>query len=515
MLNNYKEERVSMITINPTHIPAEHSKKLATFFNTQSEKINVWHTGHTYAFEDGSQFQFTSEVVKRQRKEGKIGYRYEFISDRLLGKGAFADVYEIEGTLAVNSNDVLFKPHGLNDKTRAVKIQKHHDKNPIDSTLKEYRLSIEVNHLGIKHPTIDGQTSYTVMKKLKGRELFTLIEEDLDGISLLTLKQRTELTHSLLHTLKEQITDKGIIHRDVKTENILADLQSGLVNFFDYGLSVKVNALDGKCSGTPAYAPPEIFFKGKQTVKIDVFSLGRVLALIWRVDPTSYMQDLLLCSKNSLNVNLDSLFTGLESIIDPDNQQIIRSMLKGMLQAEVDSRFTIEQAITLFTRVTLAPSTPTPTGLPTDNKTAFVQHHLVNIKIQAIQLSSALNHIDLNAELKLKINALARNLHSNIDRLSAMSTHNMKQDLSKQIRETQQLIRENQNTFERYTVGPILAKIELDLMTMTLTDLGLSEQPSVNSENPVRFFKVTPKNPNNALAEETDSTIDKSMSQGQ
>jgi serine/threonine protein kinase len=278
---------------------------------------------------------------------------------------------------------------------------------------------------------------------------------------------------------------------------------------------VKVNALDGKCSGTPAYAPPEIFFKGKQTVKIDVFSLGRVLALIWRVDPISYMQDLLLCSKNSLNVNLDSLFTGLESIIDPDNQQIIRSMLKGMLQAEVDSRFTIEQAITLFTRVTLALSTPTPTGLPTDDKTAFVQHHLVNIKIQAIQLSSALNHVDLNAKLKLKINALARNLHSNIDQLSAMTTQNIKQDLSKQIREAQQLIRENQNTFERYNVGPILTQIELDLMTLILADLSLSEQPRAISENPVSFFKVPPKNPSNALAEETDISIDKSMNQGQ
>ncbi|MFJ1269114.1 protein kinase [Legionella lytica] len=505
-----------MITISPTNIPEEYSKKLAAFFNMQSEKINVWQTGHTYAFEDGTPFQFTSEVIKRQRNERKMGYRYEFISDRLLGKGTFGDVYEIEGTLVVRSNDVLFKPHGLNNKTRAVKIQKHDDKNPIETILKEYNLSIEASHLGIKRPTIDGQTSYTVMKKLKGQELFTLIDEDLEGISLLTLKQRTDLTRLLLHTLKKQITDKGIIHRDVKIENILVDLHAGLVNFFDFGLSVKANALDGKCCGTPAYAPPEIFFRGKQTVKIDVFSLGRVLALIWRVNQTSYMQDdLQLCGKNSRNVNLDSLFTGLEDLIDPDNKQIIRSMLKGMLQADVDSRFTIEQAIALFTQLTLAPSTPALTFPPTDDNTVFIQHNLVHIKIQAIQLSSALNHIDLNAELKRKIGDLARNLHSKIDRLSQMASQNMKPDLSQPIREAQELIRKNQNTFVSYTVGPILTKIGLDLMTMTLADLSLNIQPIANSENQFRFFKETPIIPNKGLSEEADISMEKSMNQGQ
>lgn len=281
-----------MITINPAKISSEYSKKLAHFFNTQAPNIDVWKAGKHYTFEDGTQFQFTSDVVRRHRKEGKIGYRYEFISDRLLGKGAFGEVYEIEGTLAVDSDEIRFKPHGLDGKTRAVKIQRHNAQHAIDTVFKEYSLTKAASHLGVKLPTTaEGTTSYTVMKKLKGKELFDIMADDLSGIHPLTLEQRVELTQLLLNALKEQVTDKGIIHRDIKGENILVDLDSKSmqVNFFDFGLSVKANALDGKCCGSPAYAPPEIFFNGEQTTKIDVFSLGRVLALIWHVDPGSYM----------------------------------------------------------------------------------------------------------------------------------------------------------------------------------------------------------------------------------
>ncbi|USQ15426.1 protein kinase (plasmid) [Legionella lytica] len=504
-----------MITINPANIHPDYSKKLATFFNSQAKNINVWNAGQHYTFEDGTQFQFTSDVVKRQRKEGKGGYRYEFISDRLLGTGKFGEVYEIEGTLAVSSDEVQFKPLGLNNKTRAVKIQRHYAQNPIDVVFQEYSLSLEASHLGIKHPTIEGSTSYTVMKKLKGQELFTIIVEDLDGIHFLTLKQRAELTRALLNALKEQVTDKGIIHRDVKNENILVDLDSGLVSFFDFGLSVKVDALDGKSCGTAAYAPPEIFFKGKQTVKIDVFSLGRVLALIWRVDTASYTEDVRRCSQNSLHVNLNSLFSGLGNI-DADNKEIIRSMLKGMLQADVDARFTIEQAIALFSQVTLAPITPElnfqstrPTEL-LDKNTVFIQNDLVKIKIQAMQLSLPQNQVGLNSELKLKIDALARDLHSKIDKLSEIASQKRNQDLSTQIREAQQLIREHKSTFEHYNVGSILTNIGLDFMTITLANLDLNMEPlPASSENQFVFFKGTKTTPTNVLPEETDKAIEK------
>jgi serine/threonine protein kinase len=507
-----------VITINPEDISLKYSKELAKFFNTQAADINIWKAGQVYAFEDGTPFQFTSDIVKRQRKEGKIGYRYEFISNRLLGTGTFGEVYEIEGTLALSSDEVQFKPHGLNDKTRAVKIQRHHIQNPIDAILTEYSLSRKASHLGIKLPTIEGTTSYTVMKKLKGKELFTIIIEDLNEISPLTLEQRIELTQLLLKALKEQVTDKGIIHRDVKSENILVDLQSGLVSFFDFGLSVKADAPDGKYCGTPAYAPPELFFKGKQTVKIDVFSLGRVLALLWHIDPASYNDpDPNSYSKNAMNVNLSSLFFGLNDI-DPRTKQIIHRMLYGMVCAQMDSRLTIEQAIVLSTQITLnnqstqstneAPGTPDTTA-PLDKNSTFIQNNLIELKFNVMHLYLSKNRTDLGAELKQKINALARDLNNIIDKLSDMVAQGVEQDLSEPIREARQLIKENKELFQHHKMGPVLTNIRGDFMTLLLANSGLSVCSLASSENQFAFFKETKTTPNNTSSETADQSIEK------
>ncbi|WP_165485182.1 protein kinase domain-containing protein [Legionella rowbothamii] len=513
-----------MLTINPEDISPKYSKELAKFFNTQAADINIWKAGQLYAFENGTQFQFTSDIVKRQRKEGKTGCRYEFISNRLLGTGTFGEVYEIEGTLALSADEVRFKPHGLNNKTRAVKIQRHHVQNPIDAILTEYSLAKEASHLGIKFPTIEGTTSYTVMKKLKGQELFTIITEDFEKISPLTLKQRIELTHSLLKALKEQVTDKGIIHRDVKNENILVDLQSGLVSFFDFGLSVKADALDGKYCGTPAYAPPELFFKGKQTVKIDVFSLGRVLALIWHIDTASYNDpNLSSYSKNSLNVNLDSLFFDLNDI-DPNTKRIIHRLLYGMMCALVDSRLTIEQAIVLSTQITLSNqntqstneelSTPDTTAL-LDKHSTFIQNNLVEIKFKMMQFYLSKNRTDLDTELTQKVNALARDLNSKIDKLSHLAAQGLEQDLSELIREARQLIKENKELFKHYKIGSLLTNISADFRTLVLANSGLNMCSLASSENQFVFFKETKTTPNNSLSEKADESIESTTNKKQ
>ncbi|MDR3503666.1 MAG: protein kinase [Legionella sp.] len=520
-----------MTLIDPLNISSEHSKKLAQFFNTQASNIGVWKEGQPYTFEDGTQFQFTSDVVRRHRKEGKSGYRYEFISDRLLGKGNFGEVYEIEGTLVVDSDEVQFKPHGLNGKTRAVKIQKHHAENPIDAVFKEYNLSKEASHLGVKLPTTaEGTTSYTVMKKLKGKELFDIISDDLSGISPLTLEQRVKLTQLLLKALKEQITDNGIIHRDIKGENILVDLESKSmqVNFLDFGLSVKANALDGKCCGTPAYASPEMFLNGKQTTKADVFSLGRVLALIWHVNPGSYkFSSLHDYRNNAMHVNLDSLFLGLNDL-DSHNQQIIRSMLEGMVCADIDSRFTIERAIALFAQVNLGnqitnskqsagkkpiaaafdlpPNSNTKALL--DEEPVFIQKNLIKIREQVEQLSLPKNQSDLNLEQKQKINGLVQNLNSKIDMLSESVSQKMMRDFSKQVREAQQLIRENKGTFEHHKAGYILANIGLGLLTIGLAHLALAVYSLATSKNAFGFFSEIKTTKNSALFDEIDESFE-------
>ncbi|ARG97586.1 protein kinase domain-containing protein [Legionella micdadei] len=500
------------ISINPSAISHEHSQKLARFFNTQSADIRVWKQGQIYTFEDGTEFQFTSDVVKRDRKEGKSGFRYEFLSNRLLGKGQFGEVYEIEGTLAVASDDVQFKPHGLNGKTRVVKIQKHNADNPIRSAFVEYNLSKEASHLGIKLPTIEGTTSYTVMKKLKGKELFDIIALDYDYVRPLTLKERVELTKLLLNAVKEQVTDKGIIHRDLKGENILVDLNSDPigVNIFDFGLSVKADQPDGKCCGSPVYAPPEIFYNQEQTVKIDVFSLGRVLALIWHVDLASYnCTSIERCARNAQNVDLSSLFMGISGL-DSENQKIIRSMLEGMLRADARARLSIEEAIHLFSRVNLdrpidyresvatnKSAIAATLGLPEDSSSSaflakapsFISGHLKGIVDSIEELQNPDNQTDLDFNQVQQLDSLVNQLNIKINQLREMVSENRMENFAAEIQAAGTLIRENKATFENNKVGFVIANILFGFITLGTFHAALAIYSFATSKNDFAFFK--------------------------
>ena len=81
----------------------------------------------------------------------------------------------------------------------------------------------------------------------------------------------------------------GIIHRDIKAENVLVGEEDGphgnfgLVKLIDFGLAVKLKEgqtkfIDSPC-GTPGYVPPEILAETidgdvEYTTKADVWSLG-------------------------------------------------------------------------------------------------------------------------------------------------------------------------------------------------------------------------------------------------
>lgn len=83
--------------------------------------------------------------------------------------------------------------------------------------------------------------------------------------------------------------------------------------------------------------------------------MGRVLALLWHVDTASYLypeSDYNSFLKNANNVNLESLFIGIDDL-SQSNAECINSTLQAMVCATSSNRSTIDEAIQQFSAVSI------------------------------------------------------------------------------------------------------------------------------------------------------------------
>uniref|UniRef100_A0A0M3HZJ8 Serine/threonine-protein kinase 1 n=1 Tax=Ascaris lumbricoides TaxID=6252 RepID=A0A0M3HZJ8_ASCLU len=96
------------------------------------------------------------------------------------------------------------------------------------------------------------------------------------------------LAESLAKNFFKQVVDtvigcawKGIVHRDIKDENVIIDLRSGRVKLVDFGCATFFNPKDASFSdfqGTLIYSPPEwLLFSRYDGLKAAVWSLGILL----------------------------------------------------------------------------------------------------------------------------------------------------------------------------------------------------------------------------------------------
>ena len=119
--------------------------------------------------------------------------------------------------------------------------------------------------------------------EIDGRELVSM--EFVDGgtlLSILTergpleLKEAQDIASQFLAGL-EAIHRAGLVHRDVKPENIMIT-RAGRVVVMDFGLARQEDSGAGTVSGTPAYMAPEQAAGLEVDARADVYSAGVVLA---------------------------------------------------------------------------------------------------------------------------------------------------------------------------------------------------------------------------------------------
>ena len=181
----------------------------------------------------------------------------------LLHRGAYADTYRAKRA----GRYFLFK--ALHDGDR------HH----LAMLRREYELSV-----GLEHPNIVGTFTFEnvsevgsgiVMEYVDGQPLSDFLATAPSG------SVRRKLVRQLLSAV-DYIHSKGIIHNDLKPENIMVTAKGDDLRLIDFGLSDDdAHYLITTPGCTAMYASPELAAKaGKVDSRSDIYSLGILMAMI-------------------------------------------------------------------------------------------------------------------------------------------------------------------------------------------------------------------------------------------
>ncbi|MGQ3892318.1 protein kinase domain-containing protein [Legionella sp. CNM-4043-24] len=340
---------------------SEHkAKHIYRFFQKQLSEGHApfWARGTSITLEKtGSTLVLENDVVARRRKAEKPDEpRFEFVGAELRKdlQGTRDVVSLIDQTL---KNDA-FRQTGADGRARMIKYLAGGERR----ARLEARNTALVKNLHAKYVENTPKGAALIMDRMPGVRLFDIVEPDqtghrpLDGMSMI---QRRALTLALLQAFKEQVSVNGLIHLDIKPENIMVDLSSSpfTVNFIDFGLSILSSERLERSVGTQIFVSPEVMQQNfaKVSSKTDNFSLAKVIAQIWGSSSLSFgATPFDVWERIHRNHNLEGLFAGIEEKLSENDRGEIRAILAMALHPLADRRSSVETIIHGFERLDLS-----------------------------------------------------------------------------------------------------------------------------------------------------------------
>lgn len=194
--------------------------------------------------------------------------------------------YEIREKLGVGGYGTVFKAKDTRlDRIVAIKILSHQlaaTSPPRKRFLREARLAASVKHDNVVqiYAVEDEPSPYIVMEFVAGETL----QQRLMRTGPAGFSEVIQIGHQIASGLAAA-HDRGVIHRDIKPDNILLEADPDLqVKLSDFGLARTIDdssmTQSGQIIGTPLYMSPEQIRGGSLDHRTDLFSLGSVLYTI-------------------------------------------------------------------------------------------------------------------------------------------------------------------------------------------------------------------------------------------
>jgi serine/threonine-protein kinase len=279
----------------------------------------------------------------------RIAGRYEVV--RSIGSGSWGHVVE-----AIDS--VL-------GRRVALKILRDRSADTRRRFLREARIVAAVSHPNVLTLHDVGRTEsgdpFLVTELVDGEDLAEKLR-----FRRLSVEQTVEIARGVLRAL-EALNERGIVHRDVKPENVLID-SSGTVKLVDFGVSHSAslskgrNTQQGVVLGTPLYMSPEQVSAADVDIRSDIYSLGAMMyEMMSRKTPHDAPTPVVIFA-SILNDPIAPLSKHCPDI-PPELEAIIHRALEFSPEDRFQTPREMDEALAAFSASRRTPSVETPAPL--------------------------------------------------------------------------------------------------------------------------------------------------------
>ena len=198
--------------------------------------------------------------------------------DNYIGQ-TFDGRYDIKRVIGVGGMAVVFEAYdNVMKRTVAVKMLKDeisHDTQSVKRFINESKAVAMLSHpniVKIYDVSVKENRKYIVMERVDGITLKSYLNKK----GALSMRETLQFTEQILMAL-EHAHSKGVIHRDIKPQNILL-LKNGVIKVTDFGIAKLPNTetvtMTDKAIGTVYYISPEQASGKKVDTRTDIYSLG-------------------------------------------------------------------------------------------------------------------------------------------------------------------------------------------------------------------------------------------------
>ncbi|GAB1608566.1 serine/threonine-protein kinase DCLK1-like [Argonauta hians] len=175
---------------------------------------------------------------------------------------------------------------------------------------------------------------FLVMELVKGGDLFELITT----ATKYTERTASRMTHNLVSALA-YLHAAGIVHRDVKPENLLVcEMSDGtkVLKLGDFGLATDAKQPLFVVCGTPTYVAPDILSEKGYGLKVDVWAAGVITYILLCGFPP------FVSPSNNQEELFDKILCGKFEFISPFWDEVscsAKDLIHHMLQLDADQRY--------------------------------------------------------------------------------------------------------------------------------------------------------------------------------